>query len=190
MQDPLHQQLYEILKVHDQGISEFELLRELQVSGYSDFGPDVFSENLLMYRAHFLLFHALYQLRDDLYDRHSALMVVHVLKIKLLDWKPAVSTEMAIPDPMREYYLDIANLEDTTLEDVDVLLGKFWGAYFAKEKRVDALDILELKDPVSDGEIEIRYRKMAMILHPDRGGEKKSFQELQQAIVILRGCAA
>lgn len=185
----LEKKLWDILKLYPSGISEYDLLRHLQHNQDNDFGPDLFGDDLEMYRAHFLLFHALYRLSDHLLQQQSGSLDIHVLKIILLPFSDATSSSLSLSDPVREHYLNLDNLQNTTLEDVQKLLGQFWTHYFANEKQHQALQVLGLTLPTTQPEIEHRYRKLAMQHHPDKGGEVEEFVALQQAIDILRQCA-
>lgn len=46
-------------------------------------------------------------------------------------------------------------------------------------------ELLGVDKKASDDEIKKSYRKLAMKNHPDRGGDKEKFQELQQAYEVL-----
>ncbi len=180
--------LWDILKQHPSGISEYNLLRLLQYELEDDFGPDLFRDELKMYRAHFLLFHALYRLSDYLVQQQLGQLDIHVLKIALLPYVKNDTSALTTPDPLRAHYLNLDNLEDTTLGDVQALLGQFWTCYFANEKQHQALQVLGLTLPITQSEIENRYRKLVMQHHPDKGGEVKEFVAVQQAIEVLRKC--
>lgn len=182
----LEKELLELLHSHPQGMSEFDILRHLQNGGHRAFDEALFKDNLAMYRAHFLLFHALYRLRDRLAADRQGYLEIHALAIRLHPWQASGRSDLAAADPMRDYYLDFANMEGTGAEEVERMLGAFWARYFADERRGEALAVLGLEEPVSARRIEERYRRLAMRLHPDRGGDKGDFQALQEAMAILR----
>jgi DnaJ-domain-containing protein 1 len=188
----LEQQILKIVESRPQGISEFALLKKLQAGGFSEFGEELFREDLAMFRAHFLLFHILYGLRQTLHEHKRGYLKIHVVNIRLLESQQteadAEAAELAEVDALADYYLNIDNLTDTTLDDVQQLLGDFWGSYFASEKRDEALQVLGLKVESSQDEIEKRYRQLAMLYHPDRGGSNEQFIRLQEAKDILRRC--
>lgn len=190
MLNELESSLWNILQSRPQGISEFELLRQLQHERDAEFDPNLFRDNLAMYRSHFLLFHALYRLRDYLRSQQLAALDIHVLKIQLQVWESTSPGSLSTPDQMREYYLDLEHMENTSLEDIENLLGQFWTHYYVDQKRDQALAVLDLAMTAGRDEIEQRYRNLAMKLHPDRGGDEKQFQDLQQAITILRRSTA
>ena len=89
---------------------------------------------------------------------------------------------------MRDYYTDLRNLEQTTADDVEALLGAFWVRYYANERRAEALSVLGLNDPIEQDAITRRYRELAMKHHPDRGGDQEQFQALQEAMSLLKRC--
>ncbi len=184
----LETKIWELLKLQPDGISEYELLRQLQNEPENDFGPDLFRDELKMYRAHFLLFHALYRLSDYFIQQQLATLDIHVLKIKIRPYEIRSSNSLSLPDPLQEHYLNLDNLRDTTLDDVKTLLGQFWTSYYADQKKPLALKVLGLKTGASKVDIEKRYRTLAMQHHPDRGGDEQKFLQLQQAISTLRQC--
>jgi hypothetical protein len=179
--------LLDILRANASGMSEFALLKHLQAIDADAFPSGLFRDNLAMYQAHFLLFNALYRLRDRLLAQHSAILEIDVLSIRLDDYHTS-SAGLTMHDPMRAFYLDWANLQNTGADDVERLLGGFWARYFAQEKRADALRTLGLRDPVDPPSITQAYRRLAMRHHPDRGGDGERFQSIQQAMEILRRC--
>jgi len=52
--------------------------------------------------------------------------------------------------------------------------------------QVDHYDILGVSKDASDGEIKRAYREKCLVLHPDKGGDKQKFQELQNAYAAVR----
>ena len=49
----------------------------------------------------------------------------------------------------------------------------------------DYYDILGISKSATDEEIKTAYRKLAKIYHPDKGGDKNKFQEIQKAYETL-----
>ena len=84
-----------------------------------------------------------------------------------------------------EYYLDFANLENTSAREVDEMLAGFYIKLNNKDKRQDALQVLGLQDPVDDHTIKQQYRRLAMEHHPDRGGDNERLQQINGAVKIL-----
>lgn len=180
----LQEVILQILRQTPNGISEFDLIKILQNNGADGFHAEALRQNLSMYQCHFILFHCLYalqtRLRGDAQD-----IDIHCLKITLLPYSPTNSTLPTTHDPLREYYLDLSNVETTTETDVADLLNSFWTRFLRNDQRTNALSILGLQDPVSHEEIRKRYKKLVMEHHPDRGGEKEKLQAINEAMSLL-----
>lgn len=168
---------------HPEGLSEHALLGLLREAGHLDFGPGGDALHGL-FRDHFLLFHALYRLRDRAWAERRATLEIGPLRIR---WLPYLEGENAVgaPDPLREYYLDPANLRATSAGDVADLLSAFWTRLGRRERRAEALAQLGLADPVDDAAIRRAYRRLAMAHHPDRGGDDARLQAINAAAAVL-----
>lgn len=188
MGDDLQQLLLSILEQHPEGIAEHRLLKQLQQAAGEAFPDTLFSDQLAMFRAHFLLFHGLYRLRDRLSADAAGRLDIDARCIRLLPWSVADGGAVAAHDPMRDYYLDLANLADTSADDVDRMLGAFWVRFYAGSRRDEALAVLGLEPGADLQAAQRRYRELAMAHHPDRGGDSAHFQRIQEAIAILRRC--
>lgn len=177
--------LEDIIKKDPQGLSEYDLIEELKAQDYFEFlsSPALPEE---LFQAHFLLFHALYLLQTQLLAQQSAVLEIHTLKIAML---PYAQAEQALQqdDQLMAYYLDLANLENTSEDDVYQLLASFWNKMNSFENRDAALAELGLKDPVADKEIKQEYRRLIMLHHPDRGGSTEKIQKLNDVIKSLLG---
>lgn len=88
-------------------------------------------------------------------------------------------------DPLRSYYLDINQLENTTRADIDAMLGRFWTRFSRYDRRGEALSILKLSRDAEDATILLQYRRLAMQHHPDRGGDATKLQAIHAALAIL-----
>ena len=77
---------------------------------------------------------------------------------------------------------------DLSEKDVAKMLSEFWRKYLAIDKKAEALKILGIqnKDPITRTVINNRYKKLANIHHPDRGGCKKEFIKIKQATEELK----
>lgn len=180
----LHQALLGILEAHPTGLSEYELFAVLADNGMDIFSKKAFDNEHSLFTRHFILFHTLYRLRDELLREQRYLLNISALAIRLLPWQAGEST-LAKADPLRDYYLDIVELEKITPADVSDMLGRFWASYHAQEGRETALRILGLQDPVSIEDIRQQFRQLAMQHHPDRGGDTEQFQEMNAAMRLL-----
>lgn len=167
-----------------QGLSEYELIGQLREQGYLEFLPDSPIPPHLLFRAHFIVFHGLYRLRDRLLLQQQAVLEIHTLCIRLRDWVRG-GEGIGPADPLREYYMDWANMEDTTPDDVEAMLNAVWQRIGRQQEREQALAELGLADPVSDETIRRTWRRLAMQHHPDRGGDKDRIQAINVAVGLL-----
>lgn len=183
--DALKETLLEALRENPQGLSEYELICLLQSTEPRHFPADLFRDSLVMFRAHFLLFHCLYGLREHLWQAQSHHLDINPLRVTLQPYRRAAAG-IAHADPLRDYYCDIGNLAATTAEEVEALMSGFRQALAANERRQEALAVLGLTDPVDAAAIKHQYRRLAMQCHPDRGGDKERLQALNAAMAILQ----
>ena len=172
------------LAAHPDGIRAYDLIRTLKARGFFNFLPEPPAQPGELFRAHFLLFHALYTLRDRLAVSQQGLLQIDALCIRRLPWS-AGDNSLASPDTLRAYYLDWSNLDTTTDDDVCELLASFWRQFGRFDKRAEALAELGLEDPVDDETIKLAWRRLAMEHHPDRGGDKARLQAINAAVDCL-----
>ena len=177
--------LLEILQLHPEGLSEYDLLQHLRGDTRSGFETGRLDDSAELFRTHFLLFHALYQLRERLRSSQSGDMDIHALSIRCHPFSVMTSHALAQPDPLRSYYLDMANLTGTTREDVEAMLGRFWACFGRYDRRREALAVLDLPDDADGVAILHQYRRLAMQHHPDRGGDPGKLQAIHAAMTIL-----
>jgi len=165
--------------------SEFELLKSLQDD--ARLGPVLSTSTadiLALYRTHFLLFHALYHLADELAQAQEALLEISTLKIRCSEYRVG-PTGLTKPDSVREYYLDWQNYDKTDAQQVEELIASFWVGMHRLDNRDDALAVLGLTDPVDDETIRKAYQRLAMQHHPDRGGDAEQIQQINAASRLL-----
>lgn len=177
----------QLLAAFPEGLPEQALLRRLREPPYELLPSLSPGDSLGLFQSHFLLFHVLYRLRDQLWREQVAELSISPLMIRLQDY--AVG-EVALneTDPLREYYLDLEQLQTTDAEAVEALLNGFWQQMGAANEKVQALETLKLKEPVSLGEVKAQYRRLAMQHHPDRGGDAVQMHALNRALAILQRC--
>lgn len=179
------QQLLGVLRAHPAGISEYELIQALENSGNAVFNADRLRNNLSLFQTHFFLFHHLYQLREELWSNGESRLDISPLCIQLLPINDTPDSALSDHDPLRDYYLQLDNLENTNADDVDKLLGKFWLRFVRNDEREAALAELELQDPVDWSTIKAQHRRLAMQHHPDRGGDEQRLQAINAAMDLL-----
>lgn len=170
------------LMISARPVSEYDLLQQCLAAKLLQFDGLAYERQLFC--RHFLLFHALYNLRDQWLDLAEADVTISALAIGrvTLERRPKA---LGQPDGLRAYYLNLENYFGTDAAEVRRLLNGFWSAFAGGHKRDDALRTLQLRDPVSREQIRSAYRKLAMRHHPDRGGDTEQFQTLQAAACYL-----
>lgn len=177
--------LHRVLRAHPTGLSEYELIKKLEAENEAGFSREQLRDNLSLFQTHFLLFHALYNLHTQLWQNQTAHLDIHTLCIQLLPYSEATDTTLTEHDPLREYYLDLNNLENTDAVEVENLLTQFWSRFVTNDDRRQALATLELTDPVDWPAIKTQHRRMAMQHHPDRGGDETRLQAINAAMDVL-----
>jgi len=179
------QMLSGIIEDYSEGLSEYNLLELLSEKENTEV---LYKDDLDLFKTHFFLFHSLYTLQQKLYANKIGCLEVDALKIAINPYQETEQDALSVSDPLRDYYLDINNLETTTEEDVEDLLTSFWEKYLANDHRQEALDALGLKDPVDRETIRKQYKQLAMEHHPDRGGDKERLQAINAAMKMLAKC--
>jgi len=179
------QELQTVLRAHPTGLSEYDLIKILEAEQVSGFENGCLKNVLSVFQTHFLLFNALYQLADQLVAQGEERLIIHTLSIQLLPIADASSQALGEIDAMRDYYLDMRNLQNTDAADVENLLKQFWTRFLSNDERRDALAVLDLRDPVDWRKIKQRHRELSMLHHPDRGGDEQQLQEINAAMTIL-----
>lgn len=179
----LKPRLLDILFATQTDLSEYELLRTLDKTlPYFDISG---LDTLALFQRHFLLFHCLYRLQQDLWKHESGQLAISALSIRLTPYQPGQTDQMDTADPLRDYYLNPDHLTSTGQSELDELLGSFWSRLARRDHRTEALAILGLTDPIEDTAIKQRYRELVMTHHPDRGGDTTRIQILNAAMSEL-----
>ncbi|WP_455376833.1 DNA-J related domain-containing protein [Kaarinaea lacus] len=174
----------EYLDDNPEGVKEYDLLCQMDDRGLFQKLDTTVSAPLLLFQKHFLLFHLLYSINQQLVEDKIGALQISPLMIKKLNYAEA-GTQMGSVDALSEYYLDLNNLETANENNVNDMLDSFWEKFLRNDKRGDALKVLGLSDPVSDKEITLRYRKLANTHHPDKGGDHGKIQEINEAYAVL-----
>ncbi len=175
-----------------QGISEYALVKKLQAPPWQLFNDVDLQQSLSLFQCHFLLFHALYLLRDDWRARHVGELDIHTTTIKLL---PLTASQPGLvkSDPLGDYYLDFTHWEATQKDDVDRLLDTFWQRYLRGAAVPDtdqishAQKVFDWPDDVSMDRAAVKkqYRRLQHRCHPDKGGATEDAQALSAAYHTL-----
>lgn len=180
--------LEQILRAHPEGMGEHALLKTLQAPEWAVLGPVDFRDPGKLYPVHFLLFHALYHLREHLVETGAETLTIRPLNIKI-ETKTHTGTVLpGKPDALASFYLDLDNLH-LSKASIDSMLDDFWRGVQRPlpEKLEAACSTLDITCPPDDIAIANRqFRRLAMAHHPDRGGDKHRLQQINQAIAVVR----
>lgn len=179
--------LLTLLRAAPGGSSEYQLIQTLRADGNPHLSQRSLQDPLVLFRTHFLVFNALYRLRERLWREQAGHLEISPLRIRLLPYQ-AGSQGLSESDPLRDYYLDMNKLYATTEADVEQLLDSFWKRLDnGGDQTRDALRLFELEDePQLDlARIRFRYRQLVSRHHPDRGGSTEHLQSINAAMEIL-----
>jgi len=182
LNNPLLAIIRQIIETQSAGISEYDLLVKAEKSELipvDDIAPD-----LALFRKHFLLMNALYQLQANFVDEGRYLFI-SPLVIRLESFSGndsgSVLSDNSAEFKLREYYLDWTNFEMTDEGDVDKLLTGFWQRFLSVDKRVAAMETLGLPIDAALSTVKQTYRRLASEHHPDKGGDVVRFREIREA---------
>jgi len=190
MRNPLIGPILDILRTHPEGVGEFEILKTLkqQLPELKNIATD---SNLQLFRQHFLIMNALYQLQSSLWQEESLTLSISATHIRILPSEQVPLTNSkelnnSVDVKLAAYYLDWNEYEKTNEEAVTRLLDSFYQGIYQTDDREAALATLQLtqKAPSKD-EIKRQYRKLAHQTHPDRGGDTEAFISLRHAYECL-----
>ncbi len=180
--------LLELLSSHDDGMSEYDVIQSIKEMILGDDVDDLFRDTHKLFTIHFIIFHNLYLLRQELWETKTGHLVISPLKICILPYTDSDDTQLDEPDPLCEYYLDASNLDNTTQEDVDDMFTHFWSSFLVIGDKESAMEILEIEGTFDSDSLTKQYRKMVMRHHPDRGGDTSRLQEINKALQVLKRC--
>ena len=185
--EQLFEPIVEVLERAPNGLTEHELLKALTERGFLGFDPALLAEDLPLFQTHFFLFHVLYRLRDVLREQQRYELTIFCLEMRLQPYQSLYvqSEELVEVDPLREYYLDLQNLQETDAAEVRRILEGFYHRLEAYTQRTKAYHTLGLDEGADLAAVRRRYRSMVKKHHPDHGGDREKFQEVEQAMQLL-----
>ena len=186
MKNPLIQPILSIIADNTQGVREYELLQQLEQT------TDVFDElgddpRLVLFRKHFLIMNALYQLQIQLWQEDkvklsiSPLNIVIETRFNIENTSTVTDLEAAAEAKLAAYYLDWDEYDKTQAEDVEHLLKSFYQKLYHQDDTQAAFKELGLPANSSKTDIKQAYRQQVKDAHPDKGGDTKIFIKLRQA---------
>lgn len=172
------------------GLSELELIRSLQKPPWELIGTVNYHAPDQLYPVHFLLFHVLYSLRDQLAPAGEAL-TISPLRLSI-NRQQTVACD-GLPgkeDKLRTFYLDLSqyHLSDAAIRS---MMDDFWTGQSRPRPDMpavaDAASELGFSTlPEQFAPIKQRFRKRVMQAHPDRGGDTETIQKLNEAFSVLK----
>lgn len=193
------------------GISEYEIITKFKSAPYHLFNADVMSNNLSLFQTHFVIFNALYRLRDLGLELNQFDIDIISSNIRLMPLSQSNSTstqdgassvagtrvqnreELQAIEKLRTYYLDWNNFEKTTETSVNDLLDSFWNNMSSRspvqrsqDNLTQSLTTLELTDLPSEPSLKRQYKKLCNIHHPDKGGCQATFQKVHLAYQYIK----
>jgi hypothetical protein len=179
-----------ILRENPLGISELHLIKALQRPPWELIGPVSYGQPDKLYPVHFLIFHVLYRLRDQLAGAGDALNISPLL-IRLTRQDVVGGTgPVGVPDKLRAFYLDLSRYqmpEDSILKMMDDFWSGRHGQQPARDDVLDAAGVFGFAGmPTSFEDVKYRFRRAVMQAHPDRGGETEAIQNLNNAFSVLK----
>lgn len=184
--------LEEIVLNHPGGVGEYALYQLLKKRNIKPFSECDLRDDLTLFRIHFMLFHLLYRLKDQLKSQKKGDLEIHCLSIVFIPWKPEIDEKLPeLPDAMRSYYLDLKELDRVGKEEVKTMLDTFWQQFSQWQEgggeggRKKALALLNLEESTTQSQIKKRYRSLALEHHPDRGGDPEQFRNIREAVDLL-----
>jgi DnaJ-domain-containing protein 1 len=186
--NPFKNAVLALIREFPLGLTEYDLIQRLQERddrfAFADESPE-----LALFRKHFLVMNALYQLQSELFAAGTYLSI-SPLDIRL---EPAQTSKLAAPPaqtaaPLREYYLNWDSFMQTGHADVAAMLRRFHERYLALDERLQAMQTLDLPADAPWDAIKQTYRRLAAQHHPDKGGDPARFRAVRAAYEILLRC--
>ena len=185
---PLTRTLLQLLQQHLEGLSEHQLIQLLREQDWPALADSHnLTDPLALFRTHFILFNALYRMDAPL----AALglqLVIGPLCIRLQP-RAEVPDGVRPADPLRDYYLDMGQLDSTGREQVQALLDGSLQRLQDSRRLGAALACLgfapDTPQPAA-AQLKQAYRRQVSLHHPDRGGCTVRLQQLNQAMLTLK----
>lgn len=198
-----------ILDIIKQGpISEYEIITKFKSAPYHLFNHEVMSNNLALFQTHFVIFNALYRLRDLGLQHNQYDIDIISSQITYIPLTPTLTSsesnqqqsnpiqlsqnQQAI-EKLRAYYLDWRNFEKTDESNVNDLIDSFWKTMFSQstmqmsESNLEkSLSILELDNLPTKADLKRQYLTLSNTHHPDKGGCTTKFQRLNLAYSYVK----
>lgn len=201
--DVLVDTLSTMRETFESGTTEFALISILKQPPYAFFNENALRDPLMLFRTHFVLFHALYRLREHWREEGVGELSIHTLNIKChastpqTDETSGSSSSLQERDPLAAYYLTWSNFQQTDVQEVESLLNDFWQKMISDEPTQYTQDEIDKAHATLgmhgvDNEsmplttLKKQYKKALLKAHPDKGGSQKCAQKVIRAFQMLR----
>lgn len=200
-----------LLEIINKGpISEFEIVTKFKSAPYHFFNDQVMVDSLTLFQTHFVIFNALYRLRDIGLEHNQYDIDIISSRISYISFSssPSLSgqkldkqntqvqaspNEQQAIEKLRSYYLDWDNFEQTTQANVNDLIDSFWKTMFSQSSiqlsegnLTKSLSILELDALPTKASLKRQYIKLCNTHHPDKGGNNQIFQNINLAYNYIK----
>ncbi|MCU7836579.1 MAG: DnaJ domain-containing protein [gamma proteobacterium symbiont of Taylorina sp.] len=195
MKNPLKRAIIEVLRNAHSPIKEYELHEILGGNAFEQFVVGC-SQDLQLFRQHFIVMNALYELHHELLPQNIFLHISALdISIRQVPIGSRYSNNKELISEfytnegfnrLSDYYLNWDNFNKTNDKDVEKLLNNFWQNYLIYNEHDDSLACLKLTAPCTWLEIKQKYRELCQKYHPDKGGDKLYFLQIRQAYDNLK----
>lgn len=178
-------------------LSEYEFIRALRQQSFHKKSQSN-DYNLALFHEHFIARHIMYRVEET--RSPGVLYSIDTFGIKRIeknDLQEGMQLSVEVNPSLKDYYLDLNNLDQTSKEDVQALLDGFWKRYSRYNGGAENLDqhfeTLDLQ-PKQNNEnqadtwrrVQKAYRLKIQSLHPDKGGDAQGFNEVREAYEALK----
>lgn len=181
------------------GLSEYALIKKLQQPPWQLLGVVRFDQPELLYPVHFLLFHTLYTLRDQLAEDGKTLAISAMLtRLENRPEEPRHKLSgQSLPaqaDSLRAFYLDLNQYRLSTAQ-IHAMLDNVYAGHRGANDHHDTSEVAAAASYLGYGdrrlpdcfhEVKQRFRRAVMQAHPDRGGSTEQIQTLNAAFAVIR----
>jgi hypothetical protein len=171
-----------LLSEQPAGLAEYDLMNLLDRRYGTVYPKPNLTDPLLLFQHHFYLRHALYHLQNVYQLAGTATLLITAVTIRKQLALPNRQTSLPErADSLKDYYLDLTNLNRESADSVQQLLGAFWRALKRHDQQPEALATLGLTGQESSAEQKQQYRLLVQQHHPDKGGDAEQFRLIQAA---------
>lgn len=170
--------IIDFIKAHPPKVTEYQLFSHIENERPQFF--DSCSQSPCLFKKHFKLFNLLYAIDDQLILEGMKLNI-SALDISLIS-NPTSNTQVGEFDVLRDFYLDEKNF-DLDESEISKMLELFWRKILANQDLSQYLKVLQISqnENLDRNKVKRQFNKLALELHPDRGGSAAQFSELRNA---------